>query len=139
MFKSALLRNATATSFKHALYWLMRNLLKISRGTAGVNVEWILAGVSAQQMVPGVGLERPGDPSCQFQPSLRDWSGSYRNPGPPSWAKFSRPFGTRFAVGWFVRNALAYLLLVMLVPNFLSVLDCRTKRRALVAKQAGSG
>jgi hypothetical protein len=26
-----------STSFKHALYWLMRNLLKISRVTAGVN------------------------------------------------------------------------------------------------------
>ena len=47
VFKSALLRNATATSFKHALYWLMRNLLKIPRGAAGVNVEWILAGIGA--------------------------------------------------------------------------------------------
>jgi hypothetical protein len=27
-----------STSFKHALYWLMRNLLKISRGRAGVNI-----------------------------------------------------------------------------------------------------
>ena len=27
-----------STSFKHALYWLMRNLLKISRVTAGVNI-----------------------------------------------------------------------------------------------------
>jgi hypothetical protein len=45
VFKSALLRNATATSFKHALYWLMRNLFKIPRGAAGVNVGGILAGI----------------------------------------------------------------------------------------------
>ncbi len=71
-------------------------------------------GLARSKWIRGWAENDRGDPSCQFQPSLRDWSGSYRNPGLPSWAKFSRPFGTRFAVGWFVHNALAYLLLVML-------------------------
>jgi hypothetical protein len=31
-----------STSFKHALYWLMRNLLKISRVAAGVNIPGFL-------------------------------------------------------------------------------------------------
>src|ERR1700733_11778178 len=48
-----------STSFKHALYWLMRNLLKISRVTAGVNI-------SGRSGVTGllVGGEESGRKTC---------------------------------------------------------------------------
>jgi hypothetical protein len=46
-FQERLAAECHSTSFKHALYWLMRNLLKIPRGAAAVNVRWISAGLSA--------------------------------------------------------------------------------------------
>jgi hypothetical protein len=54
-----------STSFKHALYWLMRNLLKIPRVTAGVNipgslrVTWLLvSGVEARSESCGIHISR---------------------------------------------------------------------------------
>ena len=47
--KERLAAECHSTSFKHALYWLMRNLFKIPRGAAGVNVRGFLAGVSTRK------------------------------------------------------------------------------------------
>src|SRR5277367_1587505 len=51
-----------STSFKHALYWLMRNLLKISRVTAGVNIPG-LSGVTRLLVGESLGVRDVGHPA----------------------------------------------------------------------------
>jgi hypothetical protein len=50
-FEERLAAECHSTSFKHALYWLMRNLFKIPRGARGVNV-----GVAETASQAGGGL-----------------------------------------------------------------------------------
>jgi hypothetical protein len=74
-FEERLAAECHSTSFKHALHWLMRNLLKIPRGALGVNVGRIYVGILAR--------------SKWFRGRFMTTGGFL--------ARFSRPFGTGHA------------------------------------------